>query len=61
MKKYKEQIMKIIFLIAATTSIAAVVLICLFLFANGIPAMQEIGVFDFLLGKDCLLYTSRCV
>ncbi len=52
MKKYKEQIMKIIFLIAATTSIAAVVLICLFLFANGIPAMQEIGVFDFLLGKE---------
>ena len=52
MKKYKEQLMKIIFLIAATTSIAAVVLICLFLFANGIPAMQEIGVFDFLLGKE---------
>lgn len=52
MKKHKEQIMKIIFLIAATTSIAAVVLICLFLFANGIPAIQEIGVFDFLLGRE---------
>ena len=52
MKKHKEQIMTIIFLIAATTSIAAVVLICLFLFANGIPAIQEIGVFDFLLGRE---------
>ena len=28
----------------------AVLLICYFLFANGIPAMKEIGVFDFLFG-----------
>ena len=43
--------MKIIFLAAACISIVSVVLICLFLFANGIPAMAEIGVFDFLLGQ----------
>lgn len=37
--------------IAAAASILAVVLICLFLFVNGVPAMAEIGVFDFLLGE----------
>ena len=36
---------------AAALSILAVVLICLFLFANGVPAMGKIGVFDFLLGQ----------
>lgn len=51
MKKYKEKIAKYIFLVAALTSILAVLLICIFLFANGIPAMQKVGVFDFLLGK----------
>lgn len=51
MTKYKETIMKIIFFIAAITSIVSVALICLFLFINGIPAMKKIGLFDFLLGK----------
>lgn len=51
MKKYKEKVMQMVFLIAACTSILAVALICVFLFANGIPAMAEIGVLDFLLGK----------
>ena len=52
MKQYKEQIMKGIFLIAACASILAVALICVFLFANGFPAMGKIGVFEFLLGKE---------
>ena len=43
--------MKAIFFVAASTSILAVILICLFLFVNGIPAMAKIGVFDFLLGR----------
>ena len=43
--------MKGVFFVAALTSILAVLLICLFLFANGIPAMRKIGVFDFLLGQ----------
>lgn len=51
MARFKEKIMKGMFLTAATTSIMAVVLICLFLFINGIPAMAKIGVFDFLIGK----------
>lgn len=50
MVKYKEKIMHIVFLCAALVSVAAVVLICLFLFVNGIPAMAKIGMFDFLLG-----------
>ncbi len=44
--------MKYIFLAAALASILAVALICIFLFANGIPAISKIGIFDFLLGKD---------
>ena len=47
----KEAIMKGVFLLAACASILAVALICLFLFANGLPAIGEIGIFDFLLGK----------
>lgn len=47
----KEEIMQAVFFAAACVSILAVALICIFLFANGIPAMAEIGVFDFLLGK----------
>ena len=51
MKKHKEKIMEIVFLLTACISILSVVLICLFLFANGIPAMKEIGLGDFLLGQ----------
>lgn len=43
--------MKYVFLLCACASILAVVLICAFLFANGIPAIGEIGVFNFLLGE----------
>ncbi len=39
-----------VFLVSAVTSIFAVLLICLFLFAGGVPAMLEIGVADFLTG-----------
>ncbi len=35
--------MKIVFLVCACISIAAVVLICIFMFANGMPAIHEIG------------------
>lgn len=49
-KQFKEIIMKIVFLITACASIVSVILICGFLFANGIPAIKEIGVSNFLLG-----------
>jgi len=39
-----------VFLLAACVSILAVAMICLFLFVNGIPAMQEIGFLKFLTG-----------
>ena len=51
MQKFKEIFMHIVFLLAAFVSIAAVLLICVFLFASGIPAMKEIGLTDFLFGK----------
>lgn len=51
MKTIKEKGMKLLFFLAALVSVAAVILICVFLFANGIPAIREIGIFRFLLGK----------
>lgn len=51
MKKVKEKGMEIVFLIAACVSILSVALICIFLFMNGIPAIKEIGFFDFVGGK----------
>ena len=41
--RLKEIVMKDVFLFTAIISIVAVVLICVFLFANGVPAMKEIG------------------
>lgn len=46
----KEGAARVVFAIAAALSILAVGLICVFLFANGVPAMIEIGIPDFLLG-----------
>lgn len=50
MKAYKEKGMRFLFFLTACVSVAAVVLICLFLFASGIPAIREIGAGRFLLG-----------
>jgi phosphate transport system permease protein len=52
MRDIKEKLMKGVFLAAALASIAAVSLICVFLFANGVPAIGKIGLFNFLLGKS---------
>lgn len=51
MKKGKEIFMEILFLIAACIFIISVILICVFLFANGVPAIKEIGFADFIFGK----------
>lgn len=51
MKHIKERGAELIFLISALASILAVAMICIFLFANGIPAISEIGIFKFLAGK----------
>ena len=44
--------MKIVFLICACISIAAVIMICVFMFANGVPAIKEIGFVKFLFGTE---------
>lgn len=49
--KIKEKGMEILFLVCALASIAAVAVICLFLFMGGIPAIGEIGAGEFLLGR----------
>jgi phosphate transport system permease protein len=46
----KEKFMRMIFLSAACASILCVLLICLFIFANGLPAIGRIGPVNFLLG-----------
>lgn len=52
MKNIKEKIMKIVFMTAALVSIAAVVLICTFLFASGVPAIGKIGFLKFIFGME---------
>ena len=51
MGRYREQITRIIFFMAASVSVAAVILICLFLFFNGIPAIKKIGIDEFTGGE----------
>lgn len=50
LKVNKEKIAKSIFFTAALTSVLAVTLICIFLFANGIPAIKEVGFLNFIRG-----------
>ncbi len=52
MIKHRERIMSAVFFAAALASIVAVGLICLFLLANGLPAVGKIGLFAFLFGKE---------
>jgi phosphate transport system permease protein len=47
---FKERAMQLVFLLAACASIIAVILICVFIFGNGVPAMQKIGFINFLTG-----------
>lgn len=51
-RAWNEKFMQGVFFIAACASVLAVALICLFLFANGIPAMTEIGIVNFLMGLE---------
>lgn len=49
-KAWTEKVMQGVFFVAACTSVLAVALICIFLFANGIPAIKEIGFGKFITG-----------
>ena len=55
----QEGAARILFTLTACISILAVVLICVFLFANGIPGMAKIGVWDFLSAADNTLYEQK--
>jgi phosphate transport system permease protein len=46
----REIFMKYVFGVAAFTAVGAVLLICVFLFSQGLPAMAEVGVFRVLTG-----------
>ena len=48
--KFRENAMRVVFALTACVSIAAVVLICVFLFASGIPTMKTVGLGKFLFG-----------
>lgn len=48
----KEKIMKAVFFLSALTSLLTVLLICIFLFSKGLPAIKEVGLLNFLLGKE---------
>ena len=47
MAKFKETAMHYVFLLTACVSIAAVAVICVYLLANGIPTIAEIGLGNF--------------
>ena len=49
-KNITENMMQGIFLLSACVSIIAVILICFFIFANGLPAIFEIGAGNFVGG-----------
>lgn len=44
--------MKALFTLAACVSVVAVFVICIFLFTNGLPAIMEIGPWQFLSGTE---------
>lgn len=52
MNNFKENFAKVLFGLAAGVSILAAITICIFLFSSGIPAIQEIGLVNFLFGTE---------
>ncbi len=52
MRTVKEKAMSAVFLTAALASILSVLLICVFLFAGGVPAIGKVGLLKFLLGTE---------
>lgn len=50
MIKYKEKLMKAVFFVTACISILAVAIICFFVFYYGVPAIEKIGIMQFLTG-----------
>lgn len=51
MNHKSEKVMQAVFFLIACISIVSVLLICIFLFSNGLPAIKEIGIIKFLFGE----------
>lgn len=52
MTDFKEKVARGVFAIAAALSVVAVALVCVFLFAGGMPGMLKLGVWKFLSGTQ---------
>ena len=50
--KYAERMIHIIFLLLGLITVGCVLLITVYLVISGIPAIREIGLIDFLFGKE---------
>ncbi len=48
--RLKENVMRWVFMAAACVCVAAVLLICVYLFMTGIPFFNEVNIFEFLSG-----------
>ena len=48
---WKETAMKALFIVAAAAFIAALLVICAFIFVQSVPALKEVGVFKFLFSS----------
>ena len=50
-RKAMEEVIHLIFLLCGIVAVAFVLLISLYLILSGLPAIREIGLFKFLLGR----------
>lgn len=50
MNHTREKIMQAVFFLTACLSVISVLLICIFLFSSGFPAISKIGITNFLFG-----------
>ena len=51
-QKYTEKVIHLIFLLLGLITVGCVLLITVYLIISGIPAIKEIGLIDFLFGKE---------
>ena len=52
MKKFRKNLSKRIFFALALSSISALALITIFIIANGVPIIAEVGLWDFIFGMS---------
>ena len=51
-RNYTEKVIQLIFLLLGLITVGCVLLITIYLVISGIPAIKEIGIIDFLFGKE---------